>query len=170
MRKAIFLDRDGVINKLVVRNGGEYSPREIEYFHIFPEVSNAINLIKSKGYLCIVVSNQPDIYRGLMKKSELEKMTNMLYDKLNLDDVFYCIHDDPDPNGCRKPDPGLILKAKKKWNINLDHSIMVGDTLRDLEAAKNAGIRFFLIKREYNKNIESKNKIKFLEDLLDYLN
>ena len=168
--KAIFLDRDGVLNKLVERNGGLYSPRDIKNFILFTDVSKVIESVKSNGYLCIVVSNQPDIARGLLKKSELDKMTKILYKNLRLDDVFYCLHDDPDEKGCRKPAPGLILKAEKKWDIKLKNSLMIGDTEKDLKAARNAGVKFLLLNRTYNHGVETKNRINNLAGVLKYLN
>ena len=170
MNKAIFLDRDGVLNKLVERNEGLYSPQDIKNFNLFPNVSKVIESVKSNGYLCIVVSNQPDVARGLLKKSELDKMTKILYDNFRLDDVFYCLHDDPDVKGCRKPAPGLILKAQKKWDIELKKSFMVGDTEKDLETARNAGVKFFLLNRKYNRNINTSNRIKKLDDLIKIIN
>jgi len=170
MNKAVFFDRDGVLNKLVEREGGLYSPRDIKRFDLFPDISKVISSVKSKGYLSIVISNQPDVSRGLLKKSDLKKMTNILFDMLQVDDVFYCLHDDPDEEGCRKPAPGLILKAQKRWDIDLNRSLMIGDTEKDLKAAKNAGVKFLLLNRAYNSNIIAKNRIFNLTNVLKYLN
>lgn len=170
MNKAVFFDRDGVLNKLVEREGGLYSPRDVKRFDLFPDNSKVISSVKSKGYLSIVVSNQPDVSRGLLKNSDLDKMTNILFDSLQVDDVFYCLHDDPDEEGCRKPAPGLILKAQKKWDIELKKSLMIGDTEKDLKAAKNAGVRFLLLDRTYNHSINTKNRINNLAGVLKYLN
>lgn len=170
MKKAIFFDRDGVINELVPRDGYYYSPRYKNDFKLIPNIIDLINLIREKSYKIVVVSNQPDIARGLMSVLELEKITNVLFNKLKIDDVFYCIHDDLDNCECRKPKPGLILEAKEKWNINLKKSLMIGDTQKDLEAASSAGVKFLLINTDYNKKINNCIRIDKLDQIIEYLN
>ena len=128
MNRAVFFDRDGVLNKLVHRDGNYYSPRDIKNFKLYSDAEKAIHDIQEKGYLAIIVSNQPDIARGYLNKSVLDEMTKQIFDKLKVDDIFYCMHDDPDAEGCRKPNPGLIIKAQKKWDLDLKQSLMVGDT------------------------------------------
>ena len=170
MNRAVFFDRDGVLNKLVLRDGNYYSPRNINNFKLYSDAEKAIHAIQERGYLAIIVSNQPDIARGYLKKSVLDEMTKLLFDKLSVDDVFYCMHDDPDVEECRKPAPGLIIKAQKKWDIDFNQSLMVGDTEKDLGAAKNAGVKFILISRSYNDNINTSNRISKLTDITLYLN
>ena len=170
MNRAVFFDRDGVLNKLVHRDGNYYSPRDIKNFKLYSDAEKAIHDIQEKGYLAIIVSNQPDIARGYLNKSVLDEMTKLLFDKLSVDDVFYCMHDDPDVEECRKPDPGLIIKAQKKWGIDLNQSLMVGDTEKDQGAAKNAGVKFILISRSYNDHINTSNRISKLTDIPLYLN
>jgi len=170
LNRAVFFDRDGVINKLVFRDGDYYSPRNIDNFHLYNDAEKVICKIKEKGYLVLIVSNQPDIARGLLKISVLNEMTQKIYNKLNVDDIFYCMHDDPDIEGCRKPAPGLILKAKKIWNLDLSQSMMIGDSEKDLGAAKNAGIKFILMSRSQNKHMKISNRISMLADIEHYLN
>ena len=170
MNKAVFFDRDGVLNKLVFRDGNYYSPRNIDKFHLYNNAEKVIQKIKDRGYLTIIVSNQPDIARGFLKKSVLNEMTKIIYDKLSVDDIFYCMHDDPDAAGCRKPDTGLIIKAQKKWDLDLSQSIMIGDSEKDFGAAKNVGIKFILISRSHNKHMETSNRISTLADIEPYLN
>ena len=168
MNKAVFFDRDGVLNELVKRDGGCYSPREISKFKIVQNSIEVTNYTKSKGYLNIVISNQPDIARGLLSESQLDTITELLFDKYNIDDVFYCTHDN-NMCECRKPLPGLIYKAQSKWNIDLSKSLMIGDTWKDAEAAKNANVEFFLLNREYNKDYKCNNRINRIEDLLELI-
>ena len=170
MNRAVFFDRDGVLNNLVFRDGKYCSPRKINKFKLFNDAEEVIHTIRDKGYLAIIVSNQPDIARGYLKKSVLNEMTKEIYDKLNVDDIFYCMHDDPDAEGCRKPDPGLIIKAQNKWDIDLKQSLMVGDTKKDLGAAKNAGIKFILISRSHNNHINTYNRISKLTEIPLFLN
>ena len=145
MNRAVLFDRDGVLNKLIKRDGGFYSPQSFDQFKTYDTAKNVINELKQIGLLSIVVSNQPDISRGHLIQTELDKMTNVLFNKLKIDDVFYCTHDDSDLCTCRKPSPGLLIQASEKWNIDLEKSFMVGDTWKDVAAAKNASVKFLLI-------------------------
>ena len=168
MNRAVFFDRDGVLNELVKRDSGYFSPRKLSQFRIIENSIEVTNYTKSKGYLNIVISNQPDVERGYLTKVNLDKMTKILFDQLTIDDIFYCLHDN-DMCKCRKPLPGLIFSAQSKWNIDLTKSVMVGDTEKDLGAAKNAGVKFYIIDHIYNMNIETENRIKKLQSILQIL-
>ena len=168
MKKAIFFDRDGVLNKLVKRDNGYFSPIKSYQFEIVPKAVDVLNYTKSKGFLNIVISNQPDISRGLLSEKDLIRMTDILKNKLPIDDVSYCIHDDGMCE-CRKPLPGLIFSAQNKWDIDLTKSIMVGDTWKDAEAAKNANLKCLLLNRDYNIAYQSANRINNLKDVINYL-
>jgi len=122
------------------------------------------------GYLVIVISNQPDISRGKLKQSELDKMTEMLFEKLSIDDVFYCTHDDNNDTGCRKPAPGLFFTAQKKYNIDFNKSFMIGDTWKDVEAAKNAEISMILLRKDYNKELNVENEVQSLSEAVSLIN
>jgi D-glycero-D-manno-heptose 1,7-bisphosphate phosphatase len=167
--KAVFFDRDGILNQLVERDGSMYSPLNFDDFNIYDDAVMVISDIKQLNYLTIVVSNQPDITRGKLKLTDLDKMTQVLFDSLKIDDVFYCTHDDYNDEGCRKPKPGLFHLAQKKYNINFSNSIMVGDTWKDVEAAKNAGIRMLLLDRKYNQDIKHTERISELSEILDFI-
>ena len=166
MNRAIFFDRDGVLNQLVKRDGGLYSPRKSEDYSIFEESIAVVRDFKKLDFHLLVISNQPDISRGFLAESELKKMTSMLLSQIPIDEVFYCIHDDWEACSCRKPLPGLIIKAAHKWNIDLDKSYYVGDTWRDVEAAKNAGVRCLLLNRDYNKNVLCDRRINNMQDII----
>ncbi len=169
--RAIFFDRDGVLNELVSRDGSFYSPQTFKDFHIVDEAKEVVNRVHSMGYLAIVISNQPDICRGRLKQSVLDKMTAVLIDKLNIDDVFYCTHDDHNDTGCRKPAPGLFFTAQKKYNINFNESFMIGDTWKDVEAAKSAGIaKTILLDAEYNKDLKEVIRVKKLLEVIPIIN
>ena len=169
MKKAVFFDRDGVLNELIKRDGGYYSPREFSKFKIIPNSIEVTNYTNSKGYLNIVISNQPDVARGYLTEFELDKMTNILIKKLLIDDVFYCLHDD-DMCECRKPLPGLIFSAQSKWNIDLTNSVMIGDTEKDYYAAKNSNIQFYLLSHRYNLNFEVENRITDISKIISKIN
>ncbi len=169
MNRTVFFDRDGVLNELIKRDGGFYSPQSFDQFKIYETAKFVINELKQRGFLSIVVSNQPDIARGYLKQTELNKMTKILYDELLIDDVFYCTHDDSDGCNCRKPAPGLIIKAAEKWNIDLQNSYMVGDTWKDAEAAKNVKVDFMLLNRDYNLDLRCSHRINNLKDVFKYV-
>ena len=169
LKKAVFFDRDGVINRLIKRDGSLYSPQKFSDFTINEESVNTIRKVKELGFMLIVISNQPDISRRKLEQSELDKMTKILLDKTDIDDVFYCTHDDRDNCNCRKPKPGLFHLAQNKYNINFGHSIMVGDTWKDVEAAKNAGIHMFLLDKDYNQDIQNVERINKISDILTLL-
>jgi len=167
--KAVFFDRDGVLNNLVERDGSYYSPQNYSDFKIYDEAIDIVQKVQDRGYLAIVISNQPDIARGKLEQSELDKMTKVLFKNLKVDDVFYCTHDDQDNCECRKPKPGLFHLAQKKYNINFSHSIMVGDTWKDVKAAQNANIKMYLIDKDYNQDLKNVERIKDISDLLTLL-
>lgn len=169
-QKAVFFDRDGVLNHLVNREGALYSPQKFEYFHIIDEAKGVVSLVHEMGFLAIVVSNQPDISRGKLKQSELDKMTDMLFEKLSIDDAFYCTHDDNNDTGCRKPAPGLFYMAQEKYNIDFNKSFMIGDTWKDVEAAKNADISMILLNKDYNQDLENVIRVKSLSEIVSLIN
>ena len=169
MTKAVFFDRDGVLNELVQRDRGFYSPRSFDQFIIDDSANFVISKLRKKGFLSIVVSNQPDIARGNIKKSVLDKMTEVLINKLMVDDVFYCTHDDSDLCNCRKPAPGLFIQAAEKWEIDLKKSYMIGDTWKDTEAANNANVNSLLLVKDSDINFNSQIQINNLEDIFNYI-
>jgi len=165
-QKAVFFDRDGVLNLLVKRDGSFYSPQRFNDFRIVDKAKEIINRVHEKGYLAIVISNQPDISRSKLKQIELDKMSDSLFEELILDDIFYCTHDDDNDTGCRKPAPGLFFTAQKKYNIDLTRSFMIGDTWKDVDAAKEAGISMILLNKEYNQDLQNVIRIKSLSEIL----
>ncbi len=148
-RRAVFLDRDGVINRAIVRDGRPYPPRHLDELRILPGVREACRGIREAGYLLILITNQPDIARGAANADEVSAMHNHLRRYLRLDDVKVCPHDDSAHCECRKPQPGLLLEAARDWNIDLSASYFVGDRWRDVEAAQRAGCRAIFIDYSY---------------------
>ena len=156
MRRAISLDRDGTLNKVFLENGLPFSPSSFSKFEILPGVKESIIRFKKLNFVCLLVTNQPDVSRGKIKKSVVIKMNNFLKDEIKLDDIFVCYHDDDDNCECRKPKPGLLLDAGKKWGINLNKSYMIGDRWKDVQAGINAGCKTIFIKNNYNENKDVK--------------
>jgi len=153
-KRAIFLDRDGVINKAIIRSSGFSSPWSLTEFEIIGEAEEALVELKKLEFLNIIITNQPDIARGNLLLSELEKMHQFILNRLPIDDIEYCPHDDKDNCDCRKPKPGMILRAAQKWNIDLKNSYVIGDMWKDIETGKLAGCKTFLIRQEYNKDYQ----------------
>ena len=154
MNKAIFLDRDGVINKTVPRNDIFGSPRSVEEFKIVDGIEEALYDFWRLGFLNIVVTNQPDVARGFITEELLLRLHLLLEEKLPIDDVFVCIHDDKDNCDCRKPKSGMLLEASLKCNIDLNKSIMVGDSWKDIAAGQNVGCTTILVDYLYNRDVE----------------
>jgi D-sedoheptulose 7-phosphate isomerase len=149
--RAVFLDRDGVINRAFVRDGKPLPPPTIQELEILPGVAEALRDLKQDGYKLLVVTNQPDVGRGTLSRQMLDEMHRQLSTQLPLDDIFVCCHTDKDNCDCRKPLPGMLLEAARKHNIDLAASFMVGDRWRDIEAGYNAGCKTILIDYGYSE-------------------
>ena len=140
-RRAVFLDRVGVLNRAVVRGGKPYPPATLDEFELLPGVGQAVEQLKQAGYVCVVATNQPDVARGTQRREVVDAMHASLCRTVPLDDVFVCFEDGPD---CfdRKPNPGLLLRAAEKYGLDLGPDcFMVGDRWRDIEAGRRAGCR-----------------------------
>ena len=164
MKKAVFLDRDGVINKAFIKNGLPESPNSLSELEILPGVKESISRLKKLNFICLVVTNQPDVQRGKIKKNTIIKMNNFLKKKIELDDIFVCYHDDQDNCNCRKPKPGLLLQARKKWNVDFKKSFMIGDRWKDMQAGEKVGCKTIFLDYKY-KDIKPKNP-DFVTDTL----
>jgi D-glycero-D-manno-heptose 1,7-bisphosphate phosphatase len=138
-RRAIFLDRDGILDNSIVRNGKPYPPSSASEVELPRGITDALVQLKNLEFLLIVVTNQPDVVRGTTSMEKVEQINNYLKSKLPLDEIFVCFHDDEDGCICRKPNPGLILDAVVKYNINVITSYMIGDRWKDIEAGRKAG-------------------------------
>lgn len=149
--KAIFLDRDGVINKTIIFEGKTYPPKDISELRILPKVKSSLKLLKKKGFLLIVITNQPDVARKKANIKDVETLNQFIMKSLCLDAIFTCYHDESDNCLCRKPKPGNIIKAAEKFNINLKKSFMIGDRWKDIDAGKIAGCKTFFIDYSYNE-------------------
>ncbi len=149
LRPAVFLDRDGVLNEVVVRDGRPHPPPDVEHMRLLPGVSQACETLRAAGLPLIVVTNQPDIGRGTADAAHVARINERLRESLDLDEVIVCPHDDADDCPCRKPRPGMLLDAAGRYGIDLSASVMVGDRWRDIEAGKAAGTRTVFIDRDY---------------------
>lgn len=151
MSKAIFLDRDGVINKAIIKNGKPYPPASLSELEIPADALDSLRKLKKAGYLLIGVTNQPDVARGTTLRSTVDDLNQALMKTLPLDEIHVCFHDDKDQCQCRKPMPGLILLAAKAHNIDLTQSIMIGDRWKDIEAGQRANCKTIWLDFSYQE-------------------
>lgn len=151
MKRAVFLDRDGVLNRAIVRDGRPYPPRNLSELEILPGVEPALAALKAAGFLLIVVTNQPDVARGVTTREEVEKLNAMLGSLLPIDEFRTCYHDSEAGCDCRKPKPGALLAAAALHDIDLSASYMVGDRWRDTEAGQRAGCKIIFVDYGYRE-------------------
>jgi len=143
--RAVFLDRDGVLNPGVTRDGKPWAPVKLAELEILPGVPEALASLRAAGFQLIVVTNQPDVVRGHATRAGVESICEYMRQHLPIDDVRICFHDDGDRCACRKPKPGMIYAAAVEREIVLEHSFMIGDRWRDIGAGKAAGCRTILV-------------------------
>jgi len=166
MRRAVFLDRDGVINRAEVREGKPYPPADLTVMELLPGVPVALQALHAAGWMLIVVTNQPDVARGTTPRAVVEAINEHLYQTLPLDEFRTCYHDSGDGCDCRKPLPGALLAAAREHYIDLSSSFMVGDRWRDVESGQRAGCKTIFIDYGYaEKQPESFDyKVKSLQE------
>ena len=150
MARAVFLDRDGVINRAIVRDGKPYPPESTSTFEIYDGVAGALANLRKAGYLLIVVTNQPDVARQTQSRAVVEAMHAELMRKVPVDEIMVCYHDG-DACDCRKPKPGALLDAQRRYDIDLKNSYMVGDRWRDIEAGQRAGCKCIFVDHGYGE-------------------
>ena len=151
LRSAVFLDRDGVLTEVQVRDGTPVPPPSVEEMRLLPGVAGACGRLHELGYVLVVVTNQPDIARGTQSRVEVDRMHAFLREQLPLDEIVVCPHDDVDDCPCRKPRPGMLLDAAQRLGLDLSRSFCVGDRWRDIEAAQRAGVRAIYVERQYGE-------------------
>jgi transaldolase len=140
-RRAVFLDRDGVLVVPEMRNGRSYAPRSVAAFSIYPDAAESLARLKAAGYLLVVVTNQPDIGNRLVSANVVNEMHRLMAQALPIDRIEMCPHSQSDACGCRKPKPGMLINAARHCGIDLAASVMVGDRFSDVEAGRTAGCR-----------------------------
>lgn len=148
-RLAVFFDRDGVLNRAIVREGKPYPPASLEELRITPGAPAALDALVGAGFLLVGITNQPDVARGAQRRDVVEEINRALMVVLPLSDILVCYHDDSDDCACRKPRPGLLLEAAARFAIDLSRSFVVGDRWRDVEAGRSAGCRTVFIDQGY---------------------
>lgn len=148
-RRCVFLDRDGVLNRAIVRNGRPYPPARPDEFELVPGAAETCAALHAAGFLVIVVTNQPDVARGTQKREVVDEINRLLEAQAEVDEIRVCFHDEGDGCECRKPRAGLLLQAAQAWNIALESSYMIGDRRKDIEAGRRAGCTTIFIDYGY---------------------
>jgi D-glycero-D-manno-heptose 1,7-bisphosphate phosphatase len=151
LRPAVFLDRDGVLNRTTVRGGTPYPPALVAEVEILPGVEEALRRLRERGLPLIVVTNQPDVARGTQTQQAVEEINQYLARRLGVTAVYTCCHDDADDCACRKPRPGMLTRAASEHGIDLRRSFMVGDRWGDIAAGTAAGCTTLLIDMPYSQ-------------------
>src|SRR3954454_22316323 len=149
LRPAVFLDRDGVIVVPQLRNGRSFAARRLEEFRIYPDAAPSLQRLKAQGFLLVIATNQPDVGRGVTPQATVDAMHDALRRELPLDEIKTCFHTQMDNCDCRKPKPGMILRAASELGIDLGRSFMVGDRKIDVEAGAGAGCATVFINLNY---------------------
>jgi D-glycero-D-manno-heptose 1,7-bisphosphate phosphatase len=150
-RRAVFLDRDGVINRSRLIQGKPFPPNSLEEFELLPGVVEACQKLKAAGFLLVVATNQPDVGRGTISRSVVEQMHTLMCQQLPLDrvEISYDSGTEIPPSEFRKPRPGMLLRAARELNIDLRRSFMVGDRWRDVDCGHAAGCRTIFVDHGY---------------------
>jgi len=151
-RRAAFLDRDGVLNRAIVKDGTPHPPVTLAELEIAADAPGALRALKAAGLLLVGVTNQPDVARGTQRREVVDAINAALLAALPLDDLLVCYHDDGDGCACRKPRPGLLIQAAARHGIDLPSSFMIGDRWRDVEAGHAAGCVAVLIDHGYSES------------------
>lgn len=150
MKSAVFIERDGLLNRVRVENRQPRSPLSLEEFQINSAAIEPLKALKAAGLTLIATTNQPGLSRGTLRRPELDLMHTLLQRTFHLDGILLCPHDENDVCPCRKPKPGLLLEAAFKWHLDLEHSFVVSEMWQDAQAAHVAGCTSLLIRSPWN--------------------
>lgn len=152
LQRAFFLDRDGVLNRSIIKNGLPFSPRAVEEVDILENVLEAVEILKALDFVPVVITNQPDLSRGKLTIQELEHIHSFLEAEIGIQYFYVCPHDDSFFCSCRKPKPGLIIQASNDLGIDVSRSFLVGDRWKDISAGQAAGCQInFWIENSYKE-------------------
>jgi D-glycero-D-manno-heptose 1,7-bisphosphate phosphatase len=146
MKLGVFIERDGVLNKVRLERQHQMSPLTSAEFKVNQEAAPLLKKLKAVGLVIIATTNQPGLSDGRLSRRELDRMHEVLRCALPLDDIIVCPHSETDRCSCRKPKPGLLIEAKFKWHLDMDRSFAISDKWQDAEAARAAGCNSVMIK------------------------
>jgi D-glycero-D-manno-heptose 1,7-bisphosphate phosphatase len=170
--RAVFLDRDGVLNRAIVRDGKPYPPASAAEMELLPDAERSLETLKAEGFLLLVVTNQPDVARGTQTIAEVEAIHQRIRAALPVDEFLVCYHDDRDGCECRKPKPGLLFEAARRYGLNLEDCFLIGDRWRDIDAAHRAGCPAVWIDyhyRERGPTLQPAAQVSSLEEAAGFI-
>ncbi|MDQ6670575.1 MAG: HAD-IIIA family hydrolase [Chloroflexota bacterium] len=166
-RRAVFLDRDGVLVREIVVNGQALAPMSLSAFRLMPEAAAQTERLRQAGLTCLVFTNQPEVGRGLLPADTLEAMHRQLRETVPVNEIYVCPHDDADGCSCRKPGVGMLTAAVQDWEVRLEESFVIGDRWRDVEAGRAAGCFTVLIERPYSACETADVRVDSLTEAVD---
>lgn len=170
-RQAVFLDRDGVINRTVFRRGAQRAPADLSEFVFVDGVHETLETLRQRGYLLVVCTNQPDVVRGWQTREQVEEFHRLIVAELPITKIYACYHDRHDDCSCRKPNPGMLLSASRDFGIDLSRSWMIGDRSSDIEAGRAAGCATVFVRNAHNLDEvpEADHEVRHLPELLAWI-
>lgn len=151
LKSAVFLDRDGVINQALIRRGRPYSPRRRAEVIILDGVKESVSSLFSHNFEIVVVTNQPDVSRGIISESDLEEIHKFVAQETGIKHFYTCVHEDRSCCDCRKPKTGMLKRAAEDLSIDLKNSFLVGDRWRDIQAGQEIGCSCYFIDYNYQE-------------------
>jgi D-glycero-D-manno-heptose 1,7-bisphosphate phosphatase len=166
-RRAVFLDRDGVLVREIVIDGQAIAPVNLSAFRLMPEAAAQTQRLRQAGLRCLVFTNQPEVARGILSAETLDAMHRQLREAVPVDEIYVCPHQDADGCVCRKPSIGMLTAGAQDWGVRLDQSFVIGDRWRDVEAGRAAGCFTILIDRPYSACETADARVDTLAEAVD---
>jgi D-glycero-D-manno-heptose 1,7-bisphosphate phosphatase len=166
-RRAVFLDRDGVLVREIVVDGQAIAPMSLSAFHVLPEAAAQTRRLRQAGLTCLVFTNQPEVAKGILSADTLDAMHRRLRDAVPVNEIYVCPHQDADACACRKPSVGMLTTAAQDWEVQLDESFVIGDRWRDVEAGRAVGCFSILIDRPYSACETADARVDSLTEAVD---
>ena len=163
---AVFLDRDGIINRAIVRDGYPYPPSCVEDLELLPGIIASAKALVAAGYVLIGITNQPDVARGTQSREGVQSINVYIQAHLPIRAMMVCYHDDLDHCECRKPKPGLIIQAAREFALDLSRSWMVGDRWKDIAAGQAAGLKTIFMDNHYSERYQGSPATYTIEDAM----
>ena len=167
MKKAVFIERDGILNEVKAGPKHQITPLTLEEFTVNKKAEPVLRKLKAAGFVLIATTSQPGLSRGYQSRRELDRMHEIIRKCFPLDDLMVCPHDESDHCPCRKPRPGLLIEAAFKWHLNLDCSFVVSDKWQDAEAARTAGCTSLLLQSPWIGNVHHDFVLPDLETIAE---
>lgn len=149
LSRAVFFDRDGVLNHSTMRAGKPHPPSHVGELRVWDDAKESVRLVVEAGFLPVIVTNQPDVARGTQRLETVAEINGEVARQTGITEVYTCYHDDADDCACRKPKPGLMLRAAADLGLDLSRSYLIGDRVKDIEAGRAAGCVTVFIDLQY---------------------